>query len=343
MTPSAAAVCGECGGAVPAGALACPACRKLMHSARLKAILAEAEAAEAAGDTATQRRLWSEAAALVPPETRQHAAVCAKLAVLQPAGEPLRLEPAGRSHPGAKMIGAAGLVAALAWKFKFLVAAVAAKGKLLLLGLTKMSTLGTMVLSLGAFWTQFGWWFALGLVLSIYVHEMGHVFALRQLGIPASAPTFIPFIGAFVRMKQAPRNAVENARIGLAGPVWGTAAAIGLFVAWGLTGLPLLAAIAHFAAWINLFNLTPVWQLDGSRGMLALGRTERIVLIAITVAAFLAAREGFLLVIALCMGFRLFTLDSPAQGDRRTLATFAVLIAVLAALLAIPAPAPSGQ
>src|SRR5207302_3963478 len=91
------------------------------------------------------------------------------------------------------------------------------KGKLLLLGLTKATTFFSMLLSLGVYWAAWGWKFALGLVLSIYIHEMGHVFALRRLGFKASAPMFIPGLGALIRLRQHPANPREDAEIGLAG------------------------------------------------------------------------------------------------------------------------------
>src|ERR1051326_5804830 len=100
-------------------------------------------------------------------------------------------------------IGAGGVAA---WKFKTILLLGLTKGKLLLLGLTKMSTLLSMLAMFGTYWFAYGWPFAAGLVLSIYVHEMGHVIALRRYNIAATAPMFIPFFGAFVRMKQYPRS-----------------------------------------------------------------------------------------------------------------------------------------
>ena len=111
-----------------------------------------------------------------------------------------------------------------------------------------ISTVFSMLLSFGVYWTTFGPWFALGLIGSIYVHEMGHVAALMRYGIPASAPMFIPGVGAFVRMHRAPLTPVEDARVGLAGPIWGTAAALAAFGIAQLIGSPLWMAIAHTGA-----------------------------------------------------------------------------------------------
>ena len=84
----------------------------------------------------------------------------------------------------------------------------------LLAGLLKWKTLLTMLLSIGAYAVEWGWLFALGFVLLIFVHEMGHAVALRWEGIPAGPPIFIPFIGAFVAMQGRPRDAAVEASLG---------------------------------------------------------------------------------------------------------------------------------
>ena len=156
------------------------------------------------------------------------AAVAQKIAALgavcrsRSSARQRKSQPSGRW----KWLAALGPAGLLIWKFKFLVVALLTKGKFLLLGLTKAGTLASMFASVGLYWTQWGLWFALGLVLSIYVHEMGHVAAIRRYGIAATAPMFIPGFGALIRLKQAPVTPRENARIGLAGPVWGLGAAV---------------------------------------------------------------------------------------------------------------------
>ena len=121
-----------------------------------------------------------------------------------------------------------------------------------------------MLLSFGVYWTMFGWPLALGLVLSIYIHEMGHMFALTRYGVKTTAPMFIPGIGALIRMQQPLGDPRQDARIGLAGPLWGLGAAL---AAGGLnlaTGLPIFLVIARLGAFINLFNLLPFGSLDGA-------------------------------------------------------------------------------
>ena len=87
------------------------------------------------------------------------------------------------------------------------------------------TTLGSMLSFLGVYWSMFGWKFALGFVICIYVHEMGHVAELRRFGIAASAPMFIPGLGAFVSLKQLPANVTQDSRVGVVGPIWGLGAA----------------------------------------------------------------------------------------------------------------------
>ena len=83
-----------------------------------------------------------------------------------------------------------------------------------------------MLAAFGVYWTVFGGRFALGFVLSIYIHEMGHVAALMRYGVPATAPLFIPGLGAVIRLRQSFINPREDARVGLAGPIWGCGAAL---------------------------------------------------------------------------------------------------------------------
>ena len=133
-------------------------------------------------------------------------------------------------------------------KFKWVLLFLLTKAKVLLIGLTQAKTFLSMAIALGVYATIYGWQFALGLVVSIYIHEMGHVVWLRRYGIPATAPMFIPGLGAFVRLKAHPATAGEDARVGLAGPVWGAVAAV-LALALGVAfGRPILFAIARVGA-----------------------------------------------------------------------------------------------
>lgn len=143
-----------------------------------------------------------------------------------------------------------------------MLAAGAAKSKVLL-------SAGSALISIVAYGAAFGWAFAVGFVALLLAHEMGHVIQLRREGILASAPVFIPFLGAVIGARSLGGNALAEARVGLAGPVLGTAAAILVAIPAALTGSHLLAAIAYTGFLINLFNLLPVVPLDGGRAMAA--------------------------------------------------------------------------
>jgi Zn-dependent protease len=148
-----------------------------------------------------------------------------------------------------------------------------AKFKAVLLILPKLkllSTAGTMLVSLAAYSFVFGWAFAAGFVILLLVHEMGHVIALRREGIKASAPMFIPFLGAVISARSLGDNATAEARVGLAGPVLGGLGAVVCVLIWQATGNDLWRALAFTGFFLNLFNLLPVVPLDGGRAMAAM-------------------------------------------------------------------------
>ena len=170
-------------------------------------------------------------------------------------------------HPARKRVrGAiAGLLA--------LLVSVGSKLKVVLLLLPKLkllTTSGSMLVSIGAYALIWGWQFAVGFVLLIFVHEMGHVIQLRREGVPASAPMFIPFLGAVVGMKRLPDDAAAEARVGLAGPILGSIGCLVPLALYGVTGNHLFQALAFTGFFLNLFNLAPVLPLDGGRAMAAL-------------------------------------------------------------------------
>jgi Zn-dependent protease len=327
--------CRDCGVALAPEMLACPSCQWLVHGERLKAIALEAERHEAGGDPSAALALWRELLTLLPEQSGQFRTVRDRAERLS---QRIAAEPPPVASPPplawAKRLGPFGVVALLLWKLKFLLIGLLSKGKLLLLGLTKASTLFSMLLSMGAYWSLYGWRFALGLVASIYVHEMGHVAAIRRFGLPASAPMFIPGFGAMVRLQARPTTPVEDARIGLAGPLWGLGAAAVEFAIGRATGSPTWLAIAHAAAWINLFNLLPVWQLDGARGFAALARPGRALVAGAFAGVWLLGHDGLCLLLALAAGARAFAHEAPPRGDRFTLAQFLLLIGALGLLAA---------
>lgn len=147
-------------------------------------------------------------------------------------------------------------------------AAVLAKAApLLKLGLIggKAKVLVSMLLSVGAYTVVWGWRYALGFVLLLFVHELGHVAALRQQGVKASLPMFIPFLGAVVEVKERQRSVAAEAASALAGPVLGASGSYVVYLASQQLGSSLLQALAYTGFLINVFNLVPVLPLDGGR------------------------------------------------------------------------------
>ncbi len=184
-----------------------------------------------------------------------------------------------------------------------------AKFQWLLLLLLKVKFLGTalsMIVSIGAYALLFPVWFAVGFVVLIWVHEMGHVIQLKREGIAASAPMFIPFLGAFVAMKQMPKNALAEARVELAGPVVGSLGALGAWGIYELTQLPLFLGLAYIGFFLNLFNLLPMLPLDGGRAVGALSPVFWLVGIVGLVALLFVQPNPILIFIGILGGVELW-------------------------------------
>ncbi len=151
--------------------------------------------------------------------------------------------------------------------------AILAKLKAILLLLPKvklLATAGTMAVSVLAYGSIWGLSFAAGFVALILVHELGHVIQLRREGLTATAPVFIPFVGALIRARSLGDNALAEAKVGLAGPILGSVGATACIAVWHATGNDLWRALAYTGFLLNLFNLIPVVPLDGGRAMAAM-------------------------------------------------------------------------
>src|SRR5262249_795300 len=252
-------------------------------------LAAGAESARRAGDLEAAREHWTRALELLPPDSQQYASVQQRMANLsRPPDAPASVRGQADGSPWWRR-GAGGFLARPALAGGQL--------KFLLLGLTKLSTFASMFAFFGVYWSVFGWPLALGLVLSIYIHEMGHVAMLRRLGIAAGAPLFIPGVGALVMLKQHVDDPIADARIGLAGPVWGLGAGLAAFVVYVATNARIWLAISQLTGFINLFNLIPIWQLDGSRGFHALARLERWIVVGAIAAALVLTGQSLLLLL----------------------------------------------
>lgn len=165
----------------------------------------------------------------------------------------------------------------------------------------------SMVAAIGAYALFWGIPFAAGVVALLFVHEMGHAIQLRREGIKASAPLFIPFLGAVIKMREMPHDAAMEARVGLAGPVLGTAAAFVPLALYFATGDLFFQALAYVGFFLNLFNLIPLTPLDGGRAMAAVSVWAWPVGLAVLIGLmFLIGITPLLVLIAVIGGFEAY-------------------------------------
>jgi Zn-dependent protease len=314
-------ICPACSIDLTESALSCPQCRRLTHSSQLEDLAQRARAAWRIGKFAEERELWTQSLSLLPEDTVQHRSIQTRIEELDK--QAAAATPSSGGWKKASMGAGPALLLLLS------------KGKFLLLGLTKIGTLLTMLASLSVYWSMYGWALAVGIVVSIYIHEMGHVAAIRGYGLPASAPMFIPGLGAFIQLRGVRLPPIPDARVGLAGPVWGLGAALAALGIYFITHLRIWGVIANFGAMINLFNLIPVWQLDGSRGLHSLTRMQRGVVLTTAGALWLITSNPMLLLIALVCVYRMFTKDWETEPDNQGLALYAGLLVALSTVLAL--------
>jgi Zn-dependent protease len=230
--------CPRCGQSLPVDAeLACPSCGLLLHAAELDRLSAEARWKEQFS-TPAAIALWEQCLQLLPPNSRQYAAIESEIERLRSAPAPVSSLP----EPGAGPV---------------------IKSDKLGVGILKTSI--SMVISMAVYASIWNWPTAIGFVLLIFVHEMGHVIANIAYDLPASAPLFIPFLGAVINLRKMPPNAKVEAIVGIAGPIAGTIGALACFAWYLSTGSSLALWLSWFGFTINLFNLLPVPPLDGGR------------------------------------------------------------------------------
>ena len=259
--------------------------------------------------------------------TPEERARLAELAYYEPP-EPVRHEP---RFPLLRKLAAPLLaIGALAVKF----------GGVLL----KFKFLFSMFVS-AAFYVWFGgWWFGIGLVFLLFVHEMGHVLEAKRQGLPVSAPLFIPFLGALITLKQMPHNAWNEAKLAIAGPIVGSAGAAAVWIAGEAADSNHLKALAFLGFLINLFNLLPVVPLDGGRIVAALHPALWLVGFLALLGLVFVAPNPILIIILIFSGMELWqrwrTRNHPELQEyyrvtRRQRAIIAVLYFGLAVLLVL--------
>ena len=174
---------------------------------------------------------------------------------------PIQPEPLWRVI-GRRIWGPIVAVALLIWKAKFIFVAIF-KFKI-------FTVAGSMLVSIAAYAWLWGWQFAVGLVVLLFIHELGHVIEARRQGLPTSAPLFIPFLGAMIALKELPDDAWKEAKLALAGPIVGSLGAAGFWLAGQALDSEILKALAFTGFFLNLFNLLPIVPLDGGRAVAAI-------------------------------------------------------------------------
>lgn len=206
-----------------------------------------------------------------------------------------------------------------------------------------LKTGGTMILAIGGYTLFYGWVFAVGLVLLILVHECGHLVAARMLGLNVGAPVFIPFMGALIALKDAPKNAWVEALVGIGGPLFGSAAAFICYGVYAATGAEIWKGFAYVGFFLNLFNLIPIGFLDGGRIATALSPWLWVLGTTAMIGMLILSPNFMIFLILLMSAPRVFTLfRKRTQEEQRYFevtpgqrALMAVLYFGLAASLAL--------
>jgi Zn-dependent protease len=291
--------CQRCGMVLFPGNLACPNCGALVHSARLNELAGRAQREEESGNSLSAAMVWRDALPLLPPDSKQYQNVAQRIGMLTsqlavpPSGPTLAeaSDPTAPSKPKPEPKNDP-------------------------LGLAIAKTVGSMLISIAVYTYLFGqrhgpWYglkFAVGFCVLMLIHELGHSMAMRYFRLSASPPIFIPFLGAVINLRQMPRNALEEAVVGIAGPVTGTIAAGVTYMLYLQTGSKLTLQLAEFGFLLNLFNMLPVPPLDGGRVTAAVSPwvwIPGLLLVVLWIAAdfFLSGQVNFILILLLLMAW----------------------------------------
>ena len=236
--------CPHCAAPLPIGALVCPTCRELVYKARLIQLFQEAARQETI-DPNLAATTWRQCLPLIPPNTVEYQQIANRAAALSggvfagipatPGAGPIQLDyapPQRRQETWLSVLAKTG---------------------------------GSMAFCMYLYARRDGWPFAIGFVLLILIHELGHTLANYYYGLKQSPPFFLPYMGAVIMLRQNPQDAKVESVVGIAGPVAGTIGAIGCFAFYVWTGNDLFLRLSMYAFLLNLFNLIPVWPLDGGR------------------------------------------------------------------------------
>ena len=338
--------CMDCGTPIPPLALECPGCRSLVYKQRLAELAGEAKRLEAAHDLDAAKFAWRQALLLLPSDSAQARTIQQHLDGfdLRQAERPVEEAESAAQQEEKKasflkrFTGPLAAVGLVLWKFKAVMLALWTKGKFLLFGLGKAKTALSMMASMGLYWSWFGWKYALGFILGIYVHEMGHYWVMRRYGMQPTAPMFIPGFGAFVASYRAAANDHQSARVGLAGPIWGLGTAVFCTAAAIFTEQPIWRALAQSLAFVNLFNLLPVFIFDGRFGFLVLTMHQRLLVGATALVMLLVTGVGMNVFLLIAIAYKVWMAkDNAEKPDWRIAIEYIGLVVALSVIASIPA------
>ncbi|HZW94801.1 MAG TPA: site-2 protease family protein [Candidatus Eremiobacteraceae bacterium] len=323
ITPDLIRNCKRCSHELPPGALVCDQCHALVHSEKLDQLASEAKALEAKGDFWQAREVWMMGLPLLPPNSRQAIWIQQHARSLDSASQAESAPPS--DNKWARKLGPVGPIAVLL-----------AKSKMLLTAIFKLKFLLSFVAFVGIYWAAFGMKFGIGFAVLIFLHEMGHFIDIKRRGLPAEMPVFLPGLGAYVRWQALGVPLETRAAISLAGPLAGFLTALACTALWWQTGSPLWAALARAGAVLNLLNLIPVWVLDGGQAVLALSKTERIVLLTACLALWLVLGENMFFLVALGAGYQVFFPSGlPARPSRATTIYYVTVLTALGVIIRV--------
>src|SRR5580698_11240852 len=257
--------CPSCSHWLPDGTLACPDCNTLTYGLYLRELAGSAQQFEQQGKWTEARERWRSTLKWLPENAEQATGIQQHIAQIDSR---LKAED-DRKARWTKRLGPFAPVALFLLKIKSAIFL-----------LFKLKFLLGIFTFFGLYWAIFGWQFALGFTACLFVHEMGHFIAVKRRGLKADLPIFFPGLGAYVRWYGMGVSREDLAAIALAGPLFGLTAALSCFGIFWLTHKEIWLVLANVGAWINLFNLLPVFGLDGAQATYALSRIQRALIAA---------------------------------------------------------------
>jgi len=302
FTSAHGSFCDKCGSSLGSGALACSHCGRLVYANQLEQIANRARQLAALGQLPLAREHW-QAALQFLPESRERRGVQREIEKLD-----ARMSPASTPVRESRLRAAAMPL------------------------LTKLIFPLSLLAFVGVYWSLLGWWFAVGITASVLLHEMGHYVTVRRFGFKAELPTFLPGLGAFVRWTGANVDPGVRAMISLAGPLFGFLSGVIAYLVFRETGRQVWLAVAEFAGWLNLLNLTPVSIFDGGAAMSALGRQQRVAVLIFSLIFFFLLHDYLFLILAGGTLYRLSTRDAPAES-KPAIAVYFIALAAANGLL----------